>query len=222
MKHQDPEPGKPPQHYFSEQPTVPSAPRTAKVSVRGLDLEFVTDAGVFSHGAIDRGSKVLVAEVQVRPGARVLDWGAGYGFLGITLALLYPQGRVTMVEINQRAAALTEQNVARYQLRNTEVICGPAPEAIGEQRFDVVVSNPPLHVGRAAVEAVIRDAAQRLTPGGELWVVIPTAKGAKRYLALMDELFAQTRTVSISGGFRVLWARTAETETDSLGVNDNG
>jgi len=49
----------------------------------------------------------------------------------------------------------------------------------------------------------------------ELWLVVPTHKGAKRYLATLQETFAEARTVAISGGFRVLWAKaTAEANGD--------
>jgi 16S rRNA G1207 methylase RsmC len=59
-------------------------------------------------------------------------------------------------------------------------------------------------VGKAAVETVIREARRRLRPGGSLWLVVPTKKGAKGYLSLMEELFAKAETADISGGFRVL------------------
>lgn len=197
-------------HYFSPEPTAASRQRRVRVEVRGLVLDLWTDAGVFSAGHVDRGSLLLAKELQLQPGARVLDWGAGYGFLGLVAARLCPECQVTLVEVNQRAAALAEKNAQELRLRNVRVIAGAAPEALGDERYETILSNPPLRAGRQAVEALIADAATRLTPGGELWLVIPTNKGAKRYLEYMSGCFAQTRTVSITGGFRVLWARTAE------------
>ncbi len=201
---------KQPQHYFSSQPAAASREQRVRVEVRGLVLDLWTDAGVFSAGHVDRGSLLLARELQLRPGMRVLDWGAGYGFLGLVAAQLCPECQVTLVEINQRAAALAERNARELRLPNVRIIAGAAPEALGDERYEAIISNPPLRAGRQAVETLIADAATRLTPGGELWLVIPTNKGAKRYLQYMAERFAATRTVSITGGFRVLWARTAD------------
>jgi 16S rRNA (guanine1207-N2)-methyltransferase len=198
-----------PDHYFSAETEAASRERRIRVAVRGLAFELWTDAGMFSPGHVDRGSLILAKELQLRAGARVLDWGAGYGFLGIVAARLWPDCQVTMVEVNQRAAALAERNVRELRLDNVRVISGPAPEALGDEAYDIVISNPPLRAGRAAVEGLISDTAQRLTPGGELWLVVPTSKGAKRFLAFMAERLAETRTVDITGGYRVLWGRKA-------------
>ena len=198
------------QHYFVAEPASRSDPTQVRVSLRGLTLELWTDRGVFSHGGVDRGSRLLAERMELKPGARVLDWGAGYGLLGIVAAALCPDCAVTLVEVNQRAAALAERNTKQQGLPRARVICGQAPAALGEERFDVIISNPPLRAGRAAVEALIADAEQRLTPGGELWLVVPTNKGAKRFLSHMVRLFSEARTVAISGGYRVLWAKKEE------------
>lgn len=195
------------QHYFSADPQARSHEQQIRVDLRGVSLRLWTDTGMFSPDHVDRGSRVLAQELQLRPGQSVLDWGAGYGFLGLLAARLYPDCKLTLVEINQRAAALAERNARELGLINVTVIVGPAPEVLGDATFDVIVSNPPLRAGRAAVEGLIADARARLRPGGELWLVIPTHKGAKRYLATLQETFAEARTVTISGGFRVLWAR---------------
>jgi 16S rRNA (guanine1207-N2)-methyltransferase len=201
--------GQGPDHYFSAETEAASRERRVQVTARGLTLQLWTDAGMFSPGHVDRGSLILAKALQLRAGTRVLDWGAGYGFLGILAARLCPDCHVTMVEINQRAAALAERNVRELRLANARVISGAAPEALGDETYDVVISNPPLHAGRPAVDALIADAAQRLTPGGELWLVVPTRKGARGFLAYMAERLAETRTVDVTGGYRVLWGRKA-------------
>jgi 16S rRNA (guanine1207-N2)-methyltransferase len=199
-----------PDHYFTARPSSPSAPREVSVELRGVRLSLLTDRGVFSYGEIDRASRLLATQMTLPPAGRILDWGAGYGFLGLLAAALCPDSQVTLVEVNERAAALADDNARRNGLGNVRVLTGEAPGVLGEERFETVISNPPLHVGRAAVLAVIDDAATRLTPGGELWLVVATSKGAKGFLAHMANHFAATRTVTISGGNRVLWARRAE------------
>lgn len=196
-----------PDHYFSAKTQAPSGPRQIGATVRGLKLRLWTDHGVFSYGKLDRGSKILAEAMQLPEHGEVLDWGAGYGVLGIVAALLCPQCRVTLVEVNERAAALAQQNIEVAGAGNATVLTGPAPEVLDDRQFDAIISNPPLHVGRSAVDTIIREASQRLRPGGSLWLVVPTKKGARGFLSLMTELFAQAETVDVTGGFRVLMAR---------------
>jgi 16S rRNA (guanine1207-N2)-methyltransferase len=195
------------QHYFTPQPETASAPRQITVTVRGMKLTLWTDRGVFSHGSLDRGSKVLAETMQLPEQGEILDWGAGYGVLGIVAARLCPQCRVTLVEINERAAELAQLNLELAQVANASVITGEAPGVLGDFQFDAIISNPPLHVGKAAVMLVITEARRRLRPGGELWLVVPTKKGAKGYMEKMAALFEYADTVTISGGFRILRAR---------------
>jgi 16S rRNA (guanine1207-N2)-methyltransferase len=195
------------EHYFSPQPQVASRPREIMVTARGLTLKLQTDRGVFAQGGLDRGSKLLAQTMALPPGASVLDWGAGYGPLGLIAAATCPECHVTLVEINERAAALAAENAQALGLRNVEVIAGAAPEALGGREFQAIISNPPLRAGKGAVEAIIEYAAGHLRPGGELWLVIPTSKGAKTFLRQMAGRFAQAETKAISGGYRILWAR---------------
>lgn len=194
------------EHYFTPSPKVASRPVLVTATVRGIPLRLWTDRGVFSYGKIDAASKLLAEATQIEPDARVLDWGAGYGLLGIVAAKLEPSCTATLVEVNERAADLARRNLAENAVDNAEVIAGQAPEMLGDRQFDAVISNPPLSRGRAAVEELIRDSCARLADGGTLWLVIHTRSGAKRYLKLLQQLFAQATTVNISGGYRILRA----------------
>jgi len=196
----------PAEHYFTARPQALSRPREITVHARGLTMRLQTDHGVFSPSGLDRGTRLLAEKMQLRPETALLDWGAGYGPLGLIAASLCPTCRVTLVELNERAARLAEANARSLQLDNVEVIVGPAPAALGARQFDAIISNPPLRAGKPAVLAVIEYAARQLRPGGELWLVIPTSKGAKTYLQQMAKLFPRTETRAISGGYRVLWA----------------
>jgi 16S rRNA (guanine1207-N2)-methyltransferase len=207
----DPGAGGGQQHYFSAQPQRASAPRQIAVTVRGLRLNLDTDRGVFSYGELDRGSKLLAETMVLPERGEILDWGAGYGVLGIVAALLCPQCDVYLAEVNERAAALAQANLEAAGIANATVLCGEAPAVLGDRRLDAIISNPPLHAGRLAVEAVIEEAGRRLRPGGELWLVVPTRKGARGFFELMVARFAEARVVTISGGFRILWARQGNT-----------
>jgi 16S rRNA (guanine1207-N2)-methyltransferase len=189
---------------------VPSDPVLVEETVAGLRLRLWTDHGVFSRGHIDTGTRALIGAMVINAQERVLDWGAGYGVIGIAAALLEPECHVTMVEVNRRAVELAQLNIRENGVANAEVIEGDAPGVLGELRFDRILCNAPVSRGRALVEAIIDDAAERLNPGGEFWAVIHTKKGARRYLQYMEQRFDTAWTETITGGYRVIVGRTAE------------
>lgn len=200
----------PSDHYFSADPHSPSAEREVLLRTDEREFVFRTDAGVFSHRFIDRGTRLLISALPLPLAGDVLDWGAGYGPIGIVVAALSPDARVCMVEINGRAAALVEGNVQLNGVTNAEVLTGDAFEVLGDREFDFVITNPPIRAGKQAVRRLIRDARARLRRQGGLWMVVRTQAGAKSYLALLEELFARAERVAMKGGYRVYRALVAD------------
>lgn len=194
------------QHYFIREPAVPSQPRTVQERIAGHDLVFTTDRGVFSHGRIDRGTKLLAETMIIPEGARVLDLGCGYGVLGIVAARLCPSCHVTMVDINARACKLAEHNARANGVARVEVVCGDARQVLGRQEFDVILFNPPCRAGREAVLSLFQWSADVLSAHGELWCVIQTKKGARRYGRDLQQWFTAVETVAMQGGYRVFRA----------------
>ncbi len=182
---------------------MPSRPRVIRVWVRGSVLEFITDRSVFSYGKADAGSMLLIQSIPAPDGATLLDWGCGWGLLGIAAARSWPDVQVTMVDINERACALARENARRNQVANVEILCGDAVQVLGDRRFDTIVSNPPISAGRREVLRLFDDAAARLQPGGTFWMVAATRKGAKTLARLLAQRFGQVTQVRLSRGYRV-------------------
>lgn len=191
------------EQYFTAQPSAASAPGQVRWRLPDLEVSFWTDRGVFSKGKVDRGTDLLARVMQLPERGDILDLGAGYGPLGIVAALRYPQARVTLVEINERAAALAERNLALNGVSNAEVLVGDAPEVLGERQFDAVITNPPLRAGKASVRRLLADARRRLRPGGSLWLVARTKQGAKTLARDLEELFTRVEEVELGSGYRV-------------------
>src|SRR5205823_15098976 len=80
--------------------------------VRGFDLRFETQAGVFAHRGLDAGTRLLIESMRVSPTARVLDLGCGYGAIGIVAAKLAERGGTVLVDSDIRATRLTAKNLA--------------------------------------------------------------------------------------------------------------
>ena len=191
------------QQYFTPQPTADSKPEQVRWRLPDMVVTLWTDRGVFSKGKVDRGTDLLARAMELPATGAILDLGAGYGPLGIVAALRSPEARVTLVEVNERAAALAERNLALNGVSKAEVLIGDAPEALGERQFDAVIFNPPLHAGKAVVMRLFVDAHGRLRPGGSLWFVAQTKQGAKTLARDLGGLFARVEERELRGGFRV-------------------
>lgn len=196
------------QQYFAARPGAASAPERVRWTLPDRVVNLWTDRGVFSHGKVDRGTDLLAREMRLPAAGEILDLGAGYGPLGLVAALRSPEARVTLVEVNERAAELAQRNLTENGVENAEVLVGDAPEVLGERKFDAVVTNPPLRAGKVEVRRLLRDAAARLRPGGSLWLVAQTKQGAKTLARELAEFLDEVQTVEVSGGYRVIRGRS--------------
>jgi 16S rRNA (guanine1207-N2)-methyltransferase len=116
------------------------------------------------------------------------------------------EAHVVMAEVNERAADLARRNADRNRVTNIEILPGDAFATLGARRFDAILTNPPIHAGKATVLRLIEDAHQRLTAGGALWMVIRTHAGAKSYFTALQARFGDARHLDTRGGYRVFRA----------------
>ncbi|MBI5830736.1 MAG: class I SAM-dependent methyltransferase [Armatimonadetes bacterium] len=195
----------PDNHYFSRDPQSESQRRTIETALRGERWSFVTDTGMFSPGHIDPGSRLLVEAMEIEPGERVLDVGAGYGPVGLVAARLTGEtGLVTMVEINQRAADLIVENAVLNSVTNYRVVVSDLfePGEVGEQ--DVVVTNPPTHAGKQMVLELLHRAAASLRMGGRMYLVGHKYLGVKSLQAELERWMGPVDLIDKGAGYRVI------------------
>lgn len=198
-------------HYYSPNPQLPHEKAVIEYSVGGRRLRFVTDAGVFSRQKVDSGSSVLIRTLPSLVG-EVLDLGCGYGPIGISLAALNPRTSVTMVDINQRAVALAQKNIAANGIANAHALVSDGfAQAPGP--FATIVSNPPIRAGKDVIYPLFRESLQRLKKGGSLWLVIQKKQGAPSAQAALESIFGNCTVVEKSGGYWILKS-LAETNGD--------
>ena len=173
--------------------------------LRGVTVEFYTSAGVFSPEGVDEGTRLLVESAVVPEEGVVLDLGAGYGVIGITLAKAYPGLRAVLVEVNPRAAELARLNARLNRVEDrVRVLVGSLYEPVRGERFDAILSNPPLAAGMETVLGIVRGAPGHLRPGGSLQMVL--RKGAERVRREMMEHFSSVRVLARKKGYTVLYA----------------
>jgi release factor glutamine methyltransferase len=83
-------------------------------------------------------------DVPIRKGARVLDMGTGSGALG--LALARRGARVTAVDINPEAVRCARANALLHGVESRmDVLEGDLFAPIADQRFEMIVFNPPFY-----------------------------------------------------------------------------
>lgn len=205
-----------PDHYFAPQPSSEPRRRTIRVALAGRERLVTTAAGTFSPDRLDAGTAVLLDALPPLPSTGVLlDIGCGWGPIGLAAALGSPAATVYAIDVNARAIELAERNAAALGAENM-IVCQPE-QVPGEVRFSAILSNPPIHVGKAVLHGLLLQWLPRLLPGGTAWLVVQKHLGSDSLASWMDAALGQDYSVtrhSSKRAFRVLrvdrYERTAQ------------
>ena len=193
----------PPAHYFNENPEVPSARKRIDVSLPDGSFSIETDTGVFSHGRVDSGTKVLLMEAPALPASgNVLDLGCGSGPIAMTMARRAPGCGVWAIDVNERARQLTRDNASALGLTNVTVA---VPDEVPDNViFDVIWSNPPIKAGKKELHELLNRWLARLSPDGYAVLVVNKNLGSDSLAKWLTELGWTVKRISSRQGFRVL------------------
>lgn len=196
-----------PSQYFAASPAAASDRVTAELRLPDVSLDLATDRGVFARGRIDTGTKLLLLDgPEPTPGDRhLLDLGAGYGPIALTLAARNPDATVWAVEVNDRARQLCRDNAAAAGLANVEVI-GP-DDLPGDVVLDRLWSNPPIRVGKGALQAMLRRWLSLLAPAGSGHLVVQKHLGSDSLQRWLTQQGWATQRRASRAGYRLLDVR---------------
>ncbi|MBQ9195632.1 MAG: class I SAM-dependent methyltransferase [Clostridia bacterium] len=192
-------------HYYSETPSSESRPSDARFTFRGQDFCLKTDAGVFSRGELDSGTRILLAALPQEIEGSILDLGCGWGPVGVCLGSLYRNCSVTFADINSRAIALAQENAEKYRL-NAAFIQSDGFESI-DGTFDYIITNPPIRAGKETIYRLFSDSAEHLNSSGSLYIVIRKQQGAPSAIKFLVTVFPQAEVIDKSGGYWVIRCR---------------
>ena len=196
------------EHYYERHPTSESNPTFFNAILNTFTFTFQTDDGVFSKKQIDYGTKALLAQFkQPKVMGEFLDVGCGYGPIGITLAKQFPERSIVMVDVNERAIHLTQENIELNDLENAKVRFSDGLSTVKDEQFASVVTNPPFRAGKKVVHQIMEESFDVLKPGGELWVVVQKKQGAPSLKNKLESLFSQVETVNKDKGYYILRAK---------------
>ncbi|MGV9737166.1 class I SAM-dependent methyltransferase [Rhodococcus aetherivorans] len=151
--------------------------------------ETVTDVGltVVAHGAAFAGSRLDIGTRFLldflprlpRDARTAVDLGCGTGILAVAAARRFPGLRVIATDQSAAAVASAAATAAANHVADrVEVLRDDVAGSLPDASVDVVLCNPPFHVGAAvhtgAAVKMFAAAARLLRPGGELWTVYNT------------------------------------------------
>jgi ubiquinone/menaquinone biosynthesis C-methylase UbiE len=128
-------------------PTSPPAPRAAYVpALRFHWLTAIYDPLIRSWSAATRLRASVIAALELRPGMRILELGAGPGRLAIQIKRAYPEVAIDAVDIDTRMVASARRNAARagveIAFREADMTCVPDLE---RGSYDRVFSTMTFH-----------------------------------------------------------------------------
>jgi len=192
-------------HYFVNDPNLRHAQGQVALEFDGENFAFETDAGVFSKEHLDTGSALLIRSVPELYG-KAVDLGCGWGPIGIILARKNPDCHFELVDVNERAAGLSQRNIALNQISNARAFVSDGLQAV-EAPVNAVISNPPIRIGKQAMYDLFRQAHEKLAPDGILCIVIRKQQGAPSCKAFLTELFGNCETIARGSGFHILLSR---------------
>ena len=157
---------------------------------------------MFSKQHIDPGSELLCASLPAELSGDVLDMGCGWGAMTVLTLAAHPQVRVTMADINERALALAQENVAANGMQATALLSDGFAAVTGE--FDAVMTNPPIRAGKAVIYKMFEDAKAHLRAGGALYLVIRKQQGAPSALKFLKTLYDRAEVIARDGGYWII------------------
>ena len=193
-------------HYFSPDPAGPEKRRTIRTRLADRDVEVVTSGGVFSPDRVDLGTRqLLLAASDLPDRGTFVDLGCGWGPIALSMAMARPAGRVYGVDVNSRALGLLTDNAQRLGVSVTALAEADAAQHPELARIDVLLSNPPIRIGKEALHELLATWLPRLAPAGYAELVVAKNLGADSLATWIGaELDLICNKVASRKGYRIL------------------
>jgi 16S rRNA (guanine1207-N2)-methyltransferase len=185
-------------------PVPVSFPRQAWHAEFGLRV--CAHGAAFAGTRIDIGTRRLLGLLdRMPPASDAIDLGCGTGVLAVALAAARPDLRVLASDSSAAAVSSARATVAANGLTDRITVQRDhALSAVPSASADLIVCNPPFHLGTTvherAAEVLFRAAGRVLRPGGQLWTV---ANGHLDYRAVLRRRVGPTKVAHRDPKFTV-------------------
>jgi 16S rRNA (guanine1207-N2)-methyltransferase len=172
----------------------------------GEKMMFTSFPGCFCHRRLDEGGLAL-AEVASRDlvaggdrrDLRLLDMGCGSGLVGLLIAGVMPNLKLTMIDSHTRAVEAARINAANFGIEAKIVLADNGIDSLrrsAEGSFDVFVGNPPYYSDYRIAEVFLDTAKRALKKGGVCYSVVKNADGLK---PVQEKFFSKVEVIRRRG-----------------------
>lgn len=172
---------------------------------RGEKYTFTSCNDVFSKNEIDYGSQVLINTVIDNSSnykGKMLDMCCGYGTIGIILSR-FLDAEFDMCDINSFAVKLAVINCKNNNISIENVFVSDMWENV-EKKYNHILSNPPIKVGKQALLNFINGLDNHLEKGGSVTIVIKKNLGADSTKKYLREIFGNCEVLNRDKGYYIL------------------
>ena len=120
----------------------PVAYITGRRGFWSLDLE-VSPGTLIPRPETELLVELALEHIPIDKAVKVLDLGTGTGAIALAVARERPRAQVMATDASSEALAVAQRNAERHRINNVSFAQGDWFAPLGDQRFDVIVSNPP-------------------------------------------------------------------------------
>ena len=173
-----------------------------ETEINGFALRFETAPGLFSPNEVDAGTRAMLECAVFSSEDKVLDLGCGYGPVGIAIAKMIGEARVTMCDVDPLAVALAKRNAKLNGVPGIRVLESDGFRGIDDAGYTLILSNPPYHTDFSVAKHFIEKGFNRLAVGGRMMMV---TKRRDWYRNKLSSIFGGVMLREI-GGYYVMTA----------------
>lgn len=172
---------------------------------QGMTLSFAVAQELFSSHAVDTGSRLLLKSLEpdhFPTRGTALDFGCGYGVLGLAWKKLMPEWHVHLVDRDALAVEFTGWNAERLDLgpgNGVSFAVGLGPEGAPSEGFDLILWNVPGKAGETVLTRLADDVGKALSVHGRAVLVVvnplaaalrPVYEASPELMTVLDAAFA--------------------------------
>lgn len=192
-------------HYYLTDPNLKNNKIKLNATIKKTKMQFFSNSGIFSKNHIDLGTTILLENInESYKNKEILDIGTGLGVIGIYIALNNLSSNILMIDINQRAIDLANENIILNNIKNAHAINSNLFENIKDKNFDLIISNPPIRVGKTFCFSLYEQSYQHLNQNGVLYLVVGKKQGASSHFKYLDQIFEKVEIIIKKSGFWIL------------------
>ena len=181
------------------------APATVRLDLPDRSLTLTTDRGVFSADRVDPGTKYLLLEAPAPPAdrARSSTSAAATARSPAPSRCGRPPPTVWAVDVNERAARPVPRATPTRSASPTSARATP-DDGPDDLAVDLLWSNPPIRIGKAALHDLLGTWLGRLAPTGSALLVVQKHLGADSLQRWLDESGWAAERIGSRTGYRLL------------------